>query len=114
MRLRIVKRVKDKEPTQIKVLKETESHQFQFFGDNGFIGRSPCRSTVKKLTPEDVMARAEMCPSFCWRFCNLVDGKGNVLDTMTCEKAWGRSIRNIYRKIALCSKDLPKVGRAIC
>jgi hypothetical protein len=98
----------------IRVLKERASHQYQFFGYNGFIGRSPCRSTVTKLTPEDVLNRADMCPSEGWRFCNLVDGEGNVLDSMSVEKAWSHRIRNIYRKIALCSKDVPEIRGATC
>ena len=113
MRLRIVKTVADPE-LPIRVLKEKESNQYQFFGYNGFIGRSPCRSSIKKLTPEDVLNRAKICPSDRWRVCNLVDGKGNVLDSMTKEKAWSNSCRNIYREIALSSKELPGCRGATC
>lgn len=108
MRLRIVRTVKDPEPP-IRVLKETESHQYQFFGRQGFLGRSPCRSTVKKLIPKDVMNRAEMCPSDFWEHCNLVDGKGNVLDTMTSRRAFVNTVKDIYREIELYSKDLPEI-----
>ena len=108
MKLRIGRPVKNP-VLPIRVLKEKESHQYQFFGYNGFIGRSPCRSKVVKLTPEDVMNRAEMCPSHRWRVCNLVDGKGNVLDSMTVEKAHSRRIRNIFQKITLYSKGVPEV-----
>ena len=110
MRLRIVKYVKEPDHP-IKVLKEEASHQYQFFGDNGFIGRSPCRSTVTKLTPEDVMNRSELCPSDYWRVCNLVDGKGKVLDTMTSGKAFLGRIKNIYQKIFLHSKEVPGCTR---
>jgi hypothetical protein len=109
MRLRIVKPVKDIDDLPIRVLREPESHQYQFFGDNGFIGRSPCRSTVRKLTPEMVLARAEVCKSDFWEHCNLVDGKGNVLDTMTSRRASVNRLKNIYREIGLYSKDLPEV-----
>ena len=97
MRLRIAKPVKVIE-TPIRVLRETESHQYQFFGDQGFIGRSPCRGSVTKLTPEDVLNRSEICPSRGWDVCNLVDGKGNVLDSMTNRKASTDRYWNIYRK----------------
>ena len=99
MRLRIVKTVKEPE-LPMRVLKETESHQYQFFGDNGFIGRSPCRGTVKKLIPQDVMNRADMCQSDFWEYCNLVDGKGIVLDTITRGDAQRQYLRGIYRHIA--------------
>ena len=114
MKLRIVIPVKDSDEGPIRVLKEEASHQYQFFGDNGFIGRSPCRSKIIKLTPEDVMNRSDVCLSDRWRFCNLVDGKGKVLDTMSREKAWSHRNRNIYRKIALHSKELPNITGATC
>ena len=118
MRLRIAKIVKDIEPTYIRVLKETESHQYQFFGRNGFMGRAPCRSTIKKITPEAAINRAEMCIATsrdtCWDTCNLVDGKGIVLDSITREKAISRSMKRIYREIETYSKDLPELRGVIC
>lgn len=113
MRLRIVRTVKDPE-LPIRVLKETESHQYQFFGWDGFIGRSPCRSTVKKLTPKDVLNRSSMCSSDLWRVCNLVDGKGKVLDTMTVEKAWLGYMRGLFNEIALVPGTAPPITGVIC
>jgi hypothetical protein len=114
MRLRIVKPIKDIEPTYIRVLKETESHQYQFFGKNGFLGRSPCRSSIKKLTPEAAINRAMICTDSCWDTCNLVDGKGNVLDSITRSKALKRYTVRIYREIETYSKDLPELRGVIC
>ena len=104
MKLRIGKPIKNPE-LPIRVLKEKASHQYQFFGHKGFIGRSPCRSTVTKITPEDVMNRMDICPSEGWEYCNLVDGEGKVLDSMTLDKAYRRRIRSIYREIGLYSKS---------
>ena len=110
MKLKIGKRIKVPKNLNIKVMKETGTHQYQFFGREGFLGRSPCRSSVKKLTPEAVMSRAEICPSEYWRNCNLVDTKGNVLDTMTFGKAYGGLQRNIYNKITITPKKIPHLG----
>ena len=113
MRLRIVKIVELPE-LPMRVLKEKESHQYQFFGRNGFLGRSPCRSSIKKLLPKDVLNRADMCSSMFWRVCNLVDGKGQVLDSMTVERAWEGYMKGIYRQIALVSSDVPVIQGVIC
>jgi hypothetical protein len=99
MRLRIVRPVKDPEPF-FMVLKEKENHQYQFFGRQGFLGRSPCRGSVKKLVPKDVMNRAEMCTSDFWEYCNLVDGRGKVLDTMNRAKAHNGYLKDLYSHIA--------------
>jgi len=104
MKLRISKSIK--EPDFIPVLREAESYQYQFFGDQGFLGRSPCRSSVRKLTPEDVMNRAEMCPSYGWEVCNLVDGNGKVLGTMTLREAFLGRYRKAYRRATDCSPGL--------
>jgi hypothetical protein len=112
-RLRIVKLIQEPE-VPIRVLKETESHQYQFFGYNGFLGRAPCRGSVKKLTPKDVMNRSGMCFSDRWRTCNLVDGKGNVLDSMTVEKAWSGYMRGLYNEITLIPKTTPRISGVTC
>lgn len=115
MRLRIVIPVKDPElPMRVRVLKETESHQYQFFGRQGFLGRSPCRGSVKKLVPKDVLNREEMCTSDFWEYCNLVDGKGNVLDTMSRRKALTLYMKSLYKEIALVPSMTPRIQGVIC
>lgn len=100
MKLRIVQKEKTPENVPITILREKESHQFQYFGKRGFLGRSPCRSSIKKLIPKDVINRAELCPSTYWEYCNLVDGQGNVLDTMNRAKAQNGFVKGLYRHIA--------------
>lgn len=99
MKARVLKEEKILESVPMRVLREKGGHQFQYFGSAGFIGRSPCRGSVKKLVPKDVMNRADMCPSDFWEYCNLVDGQGNVLDTMNRAKAQNGYMRSLYRHI---------------
>ena len=108
MRLRIVKPVVEPE-APMRVLREKKNHQYQFFGINGFIGRSPCRDSVKKLEPRDVLNREKMCTSDYWRYCNLVDGKGNVLDTMSRRKALTLYFKGLYKDIALIPSMVPRI-----
>jgi hypothetical protein len=90
-------------------------HQYQFYGRKGvFLGKAPCRNTIKKLIPEQVMARAQVCCSEMWRDCILVDGKDQILDKMTYGIAWTHMCRNIYKKITITPNKLPHVGGAIC
>lgn len=100
MRLRVVKAVEDIKDPPITVLKESEGHQYQFFSkDNTFLGKSPCRGSIKKLTPEDAFNRSDLCGVDYWDHCNLVDGWGNVLDTITHHRASVNRYKNIRRQI---------------
>jgi hypothetical protein len=87
-------------------------HQFRFYNSHGCIGKSPCRSAIKKLTPEIVMARAKICKSESWRVCVLVDDKDQILDRMTYGKAWTHMSRNIYKQITITPNKLPHVRGA--
>ena len=86
-------------------------HQYRFYngtslGEKGCVGKSPCRSSVKKLTPQDVLNRADLCHVTFWDRCVLVDGKDQVLDTMSQAKAWGKRYRNIVTKITIAPNKL--------
>lgn len=80
-------------------------HQYRFYNSSGNLGKhgcvtkSPCRSSVKKLTPEAVLNRAELCDVVFWDRCILVDNQDQVLDTMTKQKAWSRRYHDIMNKI---------------
>lgn len=88
-------------------------YEFRFYGRHGFIGKSPCRNAIKKLTPESVWARASVCKSDSWRYCVLVDGKDQILDRMTLGKAWTGMSKNIFNKITITPKKIPHLGGAI-
>jgi hypothetical protein len=87
-------------------------HEYRFYGRDGFIGKAPCRNSIKKLTPEAVMARAQVCCSEFWKVCVLVDGKDQVLDRITYGKAWTHMSRNIYKQITITPGKLPHVSGA--
>jgi len=70
-----------------------------YFGHKGFIVKSPCRSSVKKLTPEAVLIRADLCDVYHWKECILDDGKDHILDRMTYHKAWRCHFRDIVNNI---------------
>ena len=85
-------------------------HEYRFYGRDGFIGKAPCRNSIKKLTPEQVMARAQVCYSEYWRVCVLVDGKDQVLDKMSFGRAYRCLQRGIYNKITITPKKIPHLG----
>jgi hypothetical protein len=88
------------------------SHQYRFYSREGFIGKAPCRNSIKKLIPEQVMARAHVCCSESWKVCVLVDGQDQVLDRITYGKAWTHMCKNIYNKITITPGKLPQVKGA--
>jgi hypothetical protein len=95
--------------------RDLNHHQYRFYGRKGiFLGKAPCRSSIKKLLPEQVMARAEICCSEYWRKCILVDGKDHILDTITCERAWVGMQRAIHNQITITPKKIPPLRGAIC
>jgi len=91
--------------------RDLSHHQYRFYGRKGiFLGKAPCRNSIKKLIPEQVMARAQVCCSEYWRECVLVDGKDQVLDKMTFGRAYRGMQRGIYNKITITPKKIPHLG----
>jgi hypothetical protein len=81
-------------------------HIYRFYnntslGKKGCVGRSPCRSSIKKLTPQDVLNRADLCGVSFWDYCVLVDGKDQILDIMTQDRAWNKRYHNIVNQLKL-------------
>ena len=97
-------------------------HEYRFYsrpdylGKSHYIGKSPCRKSVKKLTPKAVLARADLCQvwGYCWGRCILVDGKDRILDRMSRNKANNGYFRGIINQITITPKKILGPRDIIC
>ena len=87
-------------------------HEYRFYskpdylGKSRFIGKSPCRKSVKKLTPKAVLARADLCQVYSWTKCLLVDGRDQILDRMSHDRAWVGRFQDIINHITITPKKV--------
>jgi hypothetical protein len=95
-------------------------HEFRFYtgpdhlGKTRYIGKSPCRKSVKKLTPKAVLARAELCQAYFWKKCLLVDGKDHILDRISRNKANRDYFRGIINQITITPKKILGPREIVC
>jgi hypothetical protein len=87
-------------------------HEYRFYtgpdylGKSKYIGKSPCRKSIKKLTPKAVLDRAELCQAYYWKKCILVDGQDHILDRMSFNKAHTGYFRSIINQITISPKNI--------